>query len=421
MNELANVTPPLRILMLIPQFGFGGAEGAFLRLAHHLALMADVTIAVMDRPYSGLSPSVGGRWTDLPVLRLDDGIVVGRGLIGKARRWWRMLRRLQSLKRRHDVTISFLAGMNLLNALSGSRAHTIVSERGSKRYDIGMTSRQRFIWTRLLDPLTYWRAGRVVAASEGLAHEIVTANRWAAPWVVAIEGTVEAAALLDDADLPVEPDLQQLASCETVVAFGRLHTQKGFDILLAAFALVRAQRPAARLLLIGAGPEEASLRERAAELRLSVDDAGSVADVILPGMRPNPLRYLKVGRVFVMPSRYEGLPNALIESLAAGVPVLASDCFWGPRSILSAGSLPYDGTAPAFPLALAHGVLMPLPDAPGAVQLWASEIARVLASRPPPRPDRAARLAAVARYDIGRTGPLWLKLAEEMALAAGPR
>ena len=398
---------PLRILMLIPPLGLGGAQGAFLRLARFLAGQAHVTVAVMQGDVSEAA--------DLPVYRLDEG---GGG---KARRWWRMLRRLQSLKRHHDVTISFLAGMNLLNALAGSRARTIVSERGSKRHDIGMTSRQRFIWTRLLDPLTYWRAGRVVAASEGLAHEIITANRWAAPWVMAIEGTVEAAALVSAADLPVEPDLRQLAYCETVVAFGRLHTQKGFDILLAAFAKVRAERSAARLLLIGAGPEEASLRVRAAELRLSVDNAGSVADVILPGMRPNPLRYLQLGRVFVLPSRYEGLPNALIESLAAGVPVLASDCFWGPRSILSASSLPYGGTAPALPLVLAHGVLMPLPDAPGAVQVWAQEIVVALASPPSSRPDRAARLATIARYDIGRTGPRWLELVKEMALEAGHR
>jgi glycosyltransferase involved in cell wall biosynthesis len=146
-----------------------------------------------------------------------------------------------------------------------------------------------------------------------------------------------------------------------------------------------------------------------------------VADVILPGMRSDPLRYLRLGRVFVMPSRYEGLPNALIESLAAGVNVLASDCCWGPRSILSAGSLPYDAAAPVLPLALAHGVLMPLPDAAGAVQVWATEMARVLASPPAPRADRAARLACVARYDIGRTGLRWLKLAEEMAHLAGPR
>lgn len=414
------MTVRLKILMLIPQLGFGGAEGAFLRLARHLASEADVAIAVMDQPYGGPSSS-STAWTELPVLRLDYGIASGGGLIGKARRWWAMLRCLRSLKRRHDVTISFLSGMNLLNALAGSRARTIVSERGSKRHDIGMNPRQRLIWTRLLDPLIYWRAECVVAASQGLAHEIVTANPCAVSRVLAIEGTVDAAALVDAADLPVEPELQALAECETVVVFGRLHIVKGYDVLLEAFATVRARRPFARLLLIGDGPEGSVLRSHAEELGLSVAPSGGAADVIVPGKRSDPVRYLQLGKVFVLPSRSEGLPNTLIEALAAGMPVLASDCPWGPRSILSAGGLPYGGEAPTLPLSLAHGVLMPLPDAPGAVQVWAAEIARALAAPRPPRPDRASRLAAIARYDIAHTGPRWLDLARRTTREADQR
>lgn len=414
------MTAPLQILMLIPQLGFGGAESAFLRLAHNLALEAQVTIAVMDQPYSeSITPD--GAWTDLPVLRLDDGLPLGNGWSGKARRWWRMLRRLKSLKRQHDVTISFMSGMNLLNALAGPRARTIVSERGSKRHDVGMTPRRRLIWTRLLDPLIYWRSGSVVAASEGLAYEIVTANPWAASRVLAIEGTVDATALVDTAQQPVEPELEPLIDCETVVAFGRLHVQKGYDILLSAFALVRANRSAARLLLIGVGPEEAQLRSLAESLGLSIDAASVEADIILPGLRSNPVRYLQMGRVFVLPSRSEGLPNALIEALASGIDTLASDCPWGPRSILSAGGLSYDGPLPELPLALPHGVLMPLPDAPNATQIWAEEIARALAKPPQPRPSRADRHSAIDRYDIVRTGPRWLDLARKMTQEAGLR
>ncbi len=406
--------------MLIPQMGFGGAESSFLRLARNLALEARVTIAVMDQPYSeNVTP--GGSWTDLPVVRLDDGLPVGMGWAGKATRWWRMLRRLKSLKRRHDVTISFMSGTNLLNALAGTRSRTIVSERGSKRYDVGMTLSQRLVWTRLLDPLIYWLSGRVVAASEGLAHEIITVNPWAASRVLAIEGTVDATVLVDTAMQSVEPELQALSDCETVVAFGRLHLQKGYDVLLSAFALVRAERPAARLLLIGVGPEEARLRALADGLGLSVDTAGVKADIILPGLRSNPLRYLQVARVFVLPSRYEGLPNALIEALASGIGTLASDCPWGPRSILSAGALSYGGPAPELPAKLAYGVLMPLPDVPNAIQIWAEEIARALAKPVAPRPSRADRLSAINRYDIAQTGPRWLDLARSMTRQAGMR
>jgi len=403
--------------MLIPELGFGGAEGAFLRLAHYLAREAKVTIGVMGRPYSeSLTPS--REWTTLTTRRLDDGEGGGGNPVGKAGRWWRMLQRLRSLKKEHDVTISFLSGMNLLNVLAGAKARTIVSERGSKRHDVGLGVRQRLVWTRLLDTVTYRGAGRIVAASEGLAYEIVTANAGVAPRLLAIEGTVEGGQLVDAAELPVESDLESLSDFETVVAFGRLHFQKGYDILLSAFALVRANRPRARLLLIGTGPEEGRLREQAVELGMRVAATGHLGDVVMPGLRRDPLRYLKLGRVFVMPSRYEGLPNALIEAMATGVPVLASDCHWGPRSILSDGEMAVSAPAPDLPIVLKHGVLMPLPDIPGAVQTWAAEIARALASPSAERPDRGLRLATIARYDIRHTGPRWLELARSMAREA---
>lgn len=393
---------PLRILMLIPHLGVGGAQGAFLRLAEFLSVEAEVTLALMDR---NTTPGLEQGFATLPLAGVG-------GAGGKIGRWWRMVRRLRALKREHDVVISFLSGVNLLNALSGQRHKTIVSERGSKRHDIGMTDFQRALWTRALDPLTYWRSGRVVAASAGLAHEIVTANPWAAGRVMAIEGTVRAEALVRAADFPVEPEIEQLAGFETVACFGRLHVQKGYDFLLQAFARVRAQRPRARLLLIGDGPEAARLRAAAAELGLRCGD-GPEADVVFTGVRSDPLRYLKVAKLFAMPSRYEGLPNALIEAIAAGVPVLASDCCWGPRTILSQGSLGYGGAVPAYPLPLEHGVLMPVPGAPEAVAQWASEMERILSA---PRLEfaRADRLKAAARYDIGQTGPQWLALAAEM-------
>ncbi len=390
--------------MLIPHLGVGGAQGAFLRLAAFLEGEADVTIAVMHQGAN--AEDVAG----IPVLSLTNA----HGPRGKIGHWWGMVRRVRALKREHDVAISFLSGVNLLNALAGPRHKTIVSERGSKRHDIGMTGFQRALWTRILDRLTYWRAGRVVVASEGLAYEIISANRWAADHVVAIEGTVRARGLVEAADGQIESEFEALAEFETVVTFGRLHVQKGYDFLLEAFAQVRAIRPRARLLIIGDGPEAAGLYEKGTRLGLRCGKAGDDADVIFAGMQPEPLRYVRLGRVFVFPSRYEGLPNALIEALATGVPVLASDCPWGPRSILSEGSLGYGQEEPTLPCKLAHGVLMPLPEAPNALSLWVQELNRALET-PRPRIDREERLRLTFRYDIESTGPVWLQHARQLA------
>jgi len=80
------MSKPLRILMLIPELGFGGAERSFLRLAHHFSKVAEVTIGVMGQPYAGLSSSLGGGFTELPVLRLDGGLASKVGRASTVRR-----------------------------------------------------------------------------------------------------------------------------------------------------------------------------------------------------------------------------------------------------------------------------------------------------------------------------------------------
>jgi hypothetical protein len=219
-------SPGLKILMLISQLGYGGAEGSFLRLAGYLAQYADVTIALMARDYGAGSYSTAGARTELAVVILDGDRAPAGWSLGKAARWWRMRRRLQSLKAEHDMAISFLSGPNLLNALAGPRNKTIVSERGSKLHDAGVSSWRRRIWTDLLDPLTYKRSRWIVSASEGLAGEIKAANPGIAARVIAIEGTIYARQLLDNAEAPMERAFEALATFETIVAYGRFHRSR---------------------------------------------------------------------------------------------------------------------------------------------------------------------------------------------------
>ena len=405
----------LKILMLIPQLGYGGAEGAFLRVAGYLSRHADVTIALMARDYGKGSYSTEGFHTDLPVVLLDGDRTLAASPLAKSARWWRMLRRLRALKNEHDAAISFLSGPNLLNALAGPKDKTIVSERGSKRHDASMSKRQRLIWTRFLDPIAYRRAQRIIAASVGLAKEITTANPWATDRTIALEGTVHSKRLLDNAEAATEGDFQALMEFETVVAFGRLHFQKGFDFLLRVFAEVQRGRPAARLLLIGDGPEAARLLALAGELGLKTGIAADAAhvDVIFAGFQKNPLRFVRLGRVFVLTSRYEGLPNALIEALAAGIPVLATDCPWGPRSVLSGPDDKLGHGPIELPRHLRHGALLPIPDTPDGFAVWRDELSRAL-QHPLQRRPVGERLSAIARFDLEVTGPQWLELINEV-------
>jgi len=343
---------------------------------------------------------------------LDDKRVTSRSLPTLTLRWWRMLRRLRALKRQHDVTISFLSGPNLLNALAGWRFASIVSERGSKLHHRGIPPRTKALWAGVLDPLIYRLVDRIVPASNDYAAEIAKIAGGGQAWkIVPIEGGINAKALIARTEAPVEEEIAAFCAAPTVVFCGRLDLGKGIDFLLPVFAKVKQNLPEARLLVIGDGPLLNALLASAQAAGLTVTQgADSAADVYFAGYRSDPMRYFRHCRVFAFPSQHEGLPNALIEAVASGIPLLAADCNFGPRSILADSEErvrpinPHD-----LPLELTYGTLMPMVDVPGSAEIWERHLVAAL-SRQHQRgtPERCA--AAVARFDIEATGPRWVEL-----------
>jgi glycosyltransferase involved in cell wall biosynthesis len=111
-----------------------------------------------------------------------------------------------------------------------------------------------------------------------------------------------------------------------VMAMGRLQREKAYDVLLRAFSSVLKALPQAKLTILGEGPLEAQLKKQAVEL-------GIECAVAFPGFQKNPWPYMKHADLFVLGSRFEGLPNALLEALALGTSVVATDCPGGVREI----------------------------------------------------------------------------------------
>jgi len=123
---------------------------------------------------------------------------------------------------------------------------------------------------------------------------------------------------------------QSILQKEYIIMMGRLHPVKNYPLALRAFKKVLAKIPTLELVILGQGPEEASLKALCTEL--AIDQS-----VHFLGFQDNPFTYLQSAQALVLSSDCEGFGNVLVEAMALGVPVVSTDCPSGPREILKDG------------------------------------------------------------------------------------
>lgn len=286
-----------------------------------------------------------------PYLPLVDSRVRVLDLGGPAvtRVLWSLIRHLR--QERPDGLIAAMSHANVLAALahrvSGSAARLVLSERAHPSSVFEEFPGLRMTVTRALMQSTYPWADEVVAVSEGVRQDLARHVVLRPTQSRVVYNPVVDDELMRRLEQP--PGHPWLATSEppVVVGAGRLIAQKDFATLIDAFAIVRRQRTA-RLLVIGDGELRSALRQQA-------DAAGVAADVDLPGFTDNPFAVMKAARVFVLSSRFEGLPGVLIQAMASGARVVSTDCPSGPREILEHGrwgSLVPVGDATAMAMAI---------------------------------------------------------------------
>lgn len=181
---------------------------------------------------------------------------------------------------------------------------------------------QSHAWARLYRGL-YPTADTVVCQSDHMKNDLAQTFGVARQDMVRIYNPVDLAHLLRLA----EGDSPFLGGGIQLVASGRLEHAKGFDVLLSAVALVRKRIPEVRLTILGEGNLGEALRTQSKSLGLQ-------GTVTFSGFVLNPYPYYAHADLFVLSSRYEGLPNAMLEAMALGAPVIATDCPGGVREVV---------------------------------------------------------------------------------------
>ena len=243
--------------------------------------------------------------------------------------------------------------------------------------------------------------------SQGLSSFWLRMRRWAYPQAVRVVALTSGTAQWLSQNLPgirisvipnavrwpleagepcIEPPVRH--GRKRLLAVGRLHPHKGFDLLLEAFASISAWLPDWDLVILGEGPERDALQAQ-------IDMAGLSERVMMPGRVGNVADWYAQSDLYVLSSRVEGLSNTLLEAMASGLPVVAFDCETGPREIIR-----HD----------IDGVLVsPAED----VEALAAHLSDLMA-RPARRESLGRRATDVRdRFSVARVMALWRHLFEE--------
>jgi glycosyltransferase involved in cell wall biosynthesis len=345
----------------------GGAERCvvlltegLLAVGHHVSV---ITIYGTELDFFTLPPQ-----SHRLALGIDqDSPTVVHGLANNLRRLRVLRHAIRSTA--PDIIISHIQRTNVTTLLAAGRqmAPVVVVEHNNPAMNPAGK-----VWDTLRRRI-YPRAAKVVSVSQGVDSHF--------SWLPekqreVIHNPIKASEEETNCSSPVSGD-------RWITSMGRLTHQKGFDLLLNAFAKLTGRHPEWRLRIIGDGP----LRQ---ELETQVHTLNLTSRVEFAGLVENPAQFLRQANLFVMASRFEGFPYVALEALAHGLPVIYTDCPSGPREIIRDGI---------------DGMLVPAGDvdalAAAMDKLMTDDDARkVMAKRAPEVLDRFGLARIIGQWEI---------------------
>lgn len=329
-------SPRTRLAVVVPFLRGGGAERVVITL-----------LDALDRDRFDLTLVLGKRVGEYVTLLPSDVAVRDLGARRVRHAIPALVRTLNDL--RPDVVLSTLGYMNVavlvIRPLLRGRPRIVVREAN---LPVRNVRAQPPIIRPLLLALyrvLYRRADLVIAQCDDMRDDLIRFLRCEPALVRRIYNPVDLRRIARAAEgpNPYPPGGTNL------LAVGSFIDQKGFEVLLSAFALVRAKRPATRLTVLGDGPLRADLEKLSAQL--------GIADAVsMPGFVSNPYPWYRHADAYVLSSWWEGLPNTILEALSCETRVVATDCRSGPRELLADGA--FGVLVPVGdPAALADGIL----------------------------------------------------------------
>lgn len=360
----------LKVLLIIPNLGMGGAQRSFFKVANWIAEKHEVIVVTFNDAYQPYYPLNG------QVLYLNK---ISNTETGRLSRNITRIKELKRIKRHYkiDISISFLEGADYLNIIANTGEKKIISIRGSKRYDPHIRGLTGFIRRKILIPFLYRKADKIATASVGLLNEIQKDYPLLYKKSIAIPNGYE--------------NTKHKFNGNTTPFFlitwaGRFGDEKGLNELIDIYISCFKKNGSLKLLLLGEGSYRNVLIAKLKKENIAFANVDEFNPSLLydfnvvfcnPGDKYED--YLSFGDLFILSSPSEGFPNVIIEAMQKGLPVISTDCHWGPREILAPGTDYQKGIQ--YPYLAEYGILLPVLTKTSSHKIWIETLLTVVENK----------------------------------------
>lgn len=324
------------------------------------------------------------------------------------------VRRLQRIINKNDIVVSFIERANFVNIISkiffGQKAIIALHTNISSSFK---TAKKYFYY--LLIKILYPRADAVLAVSQGINDNFKKIVRFKGynPVIYNPLDLKSINNLKNEA-----PGFSEELLKNSIITVGRLFYQKAQWVLLKVFSDVLRLNPGVKLFIIGDGNLREKLLDYAAGLGLRVfsvfsrplEDIDSSDDVYFLGFQKNSYKFIARSTVFALSSVSEGLPMVILEAMACGLPVIASDCDYGPREILASGDKKFGLLVPV----LNYKITDNIDTADKGYGKWLDAFASLLNDETKRREYQELSLARAEDFSVEEIKPVWQELFERI-------
>ncbi|MBU9723082.1 MULTISPECIES: glycosyltransferase [Bacillaceae] len=311
-----------KVLFITPNLGGGGAEKVIvniLKFVDRKKIEPEYLALNLVGPFVELLPE-DIKVSDLQTEKVSKSII-------------KLIKSIN--KSNPDIIMSTLSNLNLaiLFIKPFLRRKTKIIVRQSNT--LNKIFEQYPYWKKCIYKLSYSylyrKADKIIVQSEGMKEDLLIMFPSLKDKVIRIPNPIDLNEISVKLESVRKTSTEYNDGCKTIkiVAVGRLTYQKGFDTLLKAFKQLKKNKPNIQLSIVGEGPLKGELKELTSKLDI-------MEDVDFKGFVNNPYEVIYNSDIFVLPSRYEGFPNILLEALACETKIVATDCKSGPREILGA-------------------------------------------------------------------------------------